>query len=310
MSWIDLRRGKRVRSVSFAAVAVICIGLPACDDMTSSQKPDTPEPTLSRSLAGQLATPQQVQSLILPSILALSNPEGFTTLPPALFPRVPLSVTRRPEEVTNTAFAKSTTEGDTCITISPLVFTDSDGDGVPKRIVVTFDCAYQSFSYSGTVEIADKNDRDRKSGWTVNTGVKYAYRQTAQGAFSGAMDMSIDVSPYGTSGYRAMYVGKGTVAGPSFKFTYDVDYVVTLTGTIRSGSINLNGDIAYSWSGDDLGSGKVALAISVKDVLYNTTCPTLIVAGIIEIRDRAGNVVVVRFTGCGQAVSTYNGEPI
>ena len=319
------------RSTMLAVVAALAFGLSACEEPV--QKPDKAATVLSRDVAADVANPDLVHNLLEPLLELLSSPTSLTgplgsmSRATALDVDIPL-VGVGPARPAAAARLAAATED--CITQRPRVPVDGDGDGIPLSLTTNLINCHDASgsSLTGTVVVKDKDDTDPDSGFSVDIDVRIEAPDDVSGRID--FDFAVDVtkrSSSGTLAYDISYAGNFSAEIPevTLKFSYDMD--VKYEGTsFAAGVISLDGSFGYSWDIDcskaesadecrsrvqSIGSkGAIQLFIKASRLEYTERCATAITRGTVEMRDRTGNVATIRYTGCGRATVTYNGEPL
>ena len=331
----------RIRRCGLLALAALAIGLVACEEAMEKpdvQKPGTekppepqkPEPVvLSGGHAQLLATPEQAQLLVLPLLNMLNSPASFASGQAGF---LPAAAAVRDQGAARLVAAQEPPA--VCVTSVPEFPVDGDRDGIPLAVRIVFDCADAfagyAFSGAGTVVVTDEDDTNPASGFSADIDAQYAISGPDIGAIVFVLDVTLDVSYIAASGYDISYDGTisyETSAG-SYQLSYDVN-VVHEGSSFAAGVISMNGTFGYSWDWDCSmatgafaeqcqsqvqfigSSGDIHLTIQATRLEYDTaSCPTAVTSGTVEVRDSADNVARVQYTGCGQATSTYNGEPL
>ena len=304
--------------------------MPCARSHNKRPKPDKAATVLSRDVAADVANPDLVHTLLAPLLDMLSSPTSLVPLgsmsrATVLDVDIPL-VGVGPARPAAAARLAAATED--CITQRPRVPVDSDGDGIPRSLTANINCHDASGSLTGTVVVKDKDDTDPDSGFSVDINLRIGAPDDVSGRID--FDFAVDVTKLSSSGtlvYDISYEGNFSVEIPevTLKFSYDMD--VKYEGTsFTAGVMSFDGSFGYSWDIDcskaeradecrsqvqSIGSkGAIQLFIKASRLEYTKRCATAITRGTVEMRDSTGNVATIRYTGCGRATVTYNGEPL
>ena len=301
-------------------LAVAALGLVACEETV--QKPPV---VLSRDVAADLASPEQVHALVGPLIDLLSSPANAFGFGSSVGPAGPAAAV---------GLAAATEPSADCITSDPKVPVDSDGDEIPLSLTISFNCSDPSIRIAGKVVLKDKDDNDPDSGFSADIDLRIEASDEVSGRSVTGFDFAVDVTELSSSGtalaYDISYAGNFSLETPvaAVKFSYDID--VKHEGTsFAAGVISLDGSFGYSWDADcskaigeladecrsqaqsAASKGEVQLTIKAPRLEYDTeNCETAITRGTVAMRDSTGNVATIQYTGCDQATATYNGEPL
>lgn len=189
--------------------------------------------------------------------------------------------------------------------------TDADNDGIEldrTETYTTSNCSFSnpngpSFAFTGEVSIADKDDNDPQSGYTVDTtdGQPLTFIQDGQEVFSIAL--AIDTTASGgalNASYDVTYEFSGQQGQGGGSLDYSLDVSFTPANEART-----EGDVSYSGSFEFSGQGETyTLDISSSGLYYDASCQTNFDRGSVTVSDSASNTATVTYSCDSSSVST------
>lgn len=260
-------------------------------------------------------TAEQVESMLLYPLLALSDPQSLATGTPGQAPGASGAVASGSAQAT-----------EDCVDEPAVV--DADADGIPDQQTITFDCSisfeHASFGGSGTITLNDTDDANPVGGFTAELVAEYAITIEAETIRTG-LDFILTVAETTNSSTSVDYDGTFTFVSSLVEIGIDSEVSMTHTGaSFDAGTLEINGDITYSWAFDcsvvtgdaqdecrkaveESGSstGTFSLSIASSDLEYDTNaCATSIVGGSVVLRDSTGASASISYAGCDESTVT------
>ena len=190
---------------------------------------------------------------------------------------------------------------------------DEDNDGIPANSSYIIDCSItnnqngSSLSLSGSSLVQDKDDKDPKSGYKVDTDEFELRAVNGQGQTSYLkLDLDVDVTKQ-TSNYSIAYnfnLAAKDISGPEKGITYT--YTVTYTPD-NSNKPFAGGTIIYNGSKNFRGeAGSYTLNAITNDLHYSETCALGFDGGSRTYTDNNGNTLSFFYNGCGDVSVSFN----
>ncbi|RIH81960.1 hypothetical protein Mlute_02644 [Meiothermus luteus] len=277
----------------FFAVVSLSVLLASCGEQATNEP-------LSHEDARELKTSFVDSNKYL--LAALGNPSNLTTIGGQALPSSVAALVQ--------ASNLNPQDAQCGVNVSPTNPPDQDQDGIPAQASFTLDCQETAGSFNFRLRLQDKDDRNPKSGYVLQTD---QYELTLYPGTPSEVRIKLDLD------LDLTQKNPGYDIGYNFYFevykqgkTYSQRHNYTLSYTPDSdenpflgGTLNYSGNLEYR-----IPNRYYRLTIDAANLRYAQSCRVSFVGGRVVLRDSRGNQLAIVYNSCNNITATYNGQAL
>jgi len=187
---------------------------------------------------------------------------------------------------------------------------DQDNDKIPVRVSYSADCSQNNNLFRARMSLTDKDDNNRRSGYTLNTDTFQLILNSGRSNESGLiLDLDIDLNLQNPN-YSLRHNFNLTLYEPSKRSSLAYNYNTTYTpddpeNPFNAGTFNFNGTFDFRYN-----RKWFQLTAEGTGLKYSRNCSQSFVGGTVVIRDSRNNLLQITYNACNNVTAVYNGETL